>query len=451
MDDNEKQIESDTVEIKEIIKNEIDTTTNQTNQTTNQINQTNQSTNQTNETNQSTNQTNETNQSTNQTNETNQSTNQTNTTNTSKKIDLKGFLKNYFYVIIIGFLFIGVIFIGSIGLYLTKIADANILPTDINLAPYKEMSATELQEEIIKRAKIITMNPVKIRGLFGLNIWDDPIQSYSQKAYFDYKEFIDSFDDSWISRLNKYASNPSNSLSNLSLFISKILTSMTVNSFGLITNIYQILNFLPEWLTMLVSLFLGGFILTFINLYNLIIGIIYHIINIKQFFRNSLLQNSEVWEPENYSSWLRITKLILFGILWWWIVLGSILFLTPFYAMFITFYTFLKPLTAKYQLDKGEGKYGFWSFLKDNIIYKKSFLLILTSIGLFRSSSTYLGGNYALGLLIGVVIVGILFGMYNPSIPKNDPTQTYGAKLKTFELKLPNITKQSGGKKNKPN
>jgi hypothetical protein len=406
------------------------------------------------------NETNETNEKMNE-NETNEKmneneTNETNEINNTKEenINLKGFLKNYFYVIIFGFIFIGVILIGTVGLYLTKVSVSDILPSNIKLPPFRDVSPQELQEEIQKKAKIVIMNPIKIRTFFGLGIWDEPIQSYSQKAYFDYKEFMDSFNDSWLGMLRDYATNPQNSLSNFALYMSEVLNSMTSSSFGLISLLFKSLNMLPEWLTMLITIFIFFIFGIIVFFYNVIFGILYHISNFKQYFRDVSIDDENKWEPMRTTSWFEIIfkrAFNIFGILgliklfflicaYFWISFFSIL-ITP---VFVTLYTLIKPLTAKYKLDKGEGEYGFWSFLKDNIIYKKTFLLILTTLGLFQSTKTYLGGAFIFALLIGVIIVTFMLGLYNPTIPSNDPTQTLGINIKSYELKIP---KQSGGKK----
>jgi hypothetical protein len=104
--------------------------------------------------------------------------------NTEKKVNIKGFIENYFYVIIVSFIFIGVILFGSTGLYLTKLAMSDILPSDIKYTPYTNIVNPDLKDNII------IMNPVKIRTWFGFGFWNKPINTYSQKAVFNIKEFI---------------------------------------------------------------------------------------------------------------------------------------------------------------------------------------------------------------------------------------------------------------------
>ena len=112
---------------------------------------------------------------------------------TAKKTDWSGFFVN-FTSSVLTTICLGVILVGSIGLYTAKVANANILPDDINLMPYTNV------ERIVKERPIrpIYMNPVKIRTFFGLGFWSDPEEVYSQMAKFDNMDFL-----SW-SRKNKY-------------------------------------------------------------------------------------------------------------------------------------------------------------------------------------------------------------------------------------------------------
>jgi hypothetical protein len=373
------------------------------------------------------------------------------TTDTTKK-GFEGFFYNYFYLIVFGIL-LGVVLIGSMGLYLTKVAYADILPTNINLEPYVESSnvnKSELMEEVIKRAKIVTMNPVKIRGLFGFDFWNEPIETYSQKAYFDFPTFIKSFKKSWITKLRNN-SKPGNIFSNFNLFLYEVLSQMTASSFDIITNIFQILNYLPEWLTMLVTLFFGLIIGLFIYGYNFVVGIFYHIMNLKEYFRSESWTQPDTWESDSQNPLLMmfwwwkpgITKIIMFMFVWWWVTLISV-FVSP---LFVTLYTLITPLTATYKLEKGTNNtYNFWSFIKDNVIYKKSFLLVLATLGLINSTQTYLGNAYLFGLFIGILIVAFYFKIYTTNVPSGDPTETLGTTIDIKDDELTKMIKQIGGK-----
>jgi len=130
---------------------------------------------------------------------------------TTDKADWKGFSKNFSNGLITG-IFFGVIVIGSMGLFLAKVANANILPTDCDMEPYP--SSEKLVENIQERAvdmSIVYMNPVKILGLFGLKFWEEPTSEnyFIQEANFVNSEaklnFMNDFKNSWLCALKKKA------------------------------------------------------------------------------------------------------------------------------------------------------------------------------------------------------------------------------------------------------
>jgi hypothetical protein len=263
-----------------------------------------------------------------------------------KEADFKGFFDNYFWFILVTIILICVIFFGSITLFIIKVASSNILPSDLEYMPY-----TNIIDENYKEIEQI-INPIKIRSWFGLGIWDDPIQIYSQKASFDYNHFMNSFKKGWIHKLTKQASNPTHKLSNLALFMNETLLPLTASSFGIITYIFQILDYFPEWINMLFGALILLVASVIISGYNFIVSIFYHIFNFKQFFRSSTYGNPQLWEDESSISFLRIFKWISFGFIWFWIGLIST-FVSP---TFVTLYTLFKSLTAKYKLYKDDDK-----------------------------------------------------------------------------------------------
>jgi hypothetical protein len=104
----------------------------------------------------------------------------------------------------------------------------------------------------------------------------------------------------------------------------------------------------------------------------------------------------------------------------------------------------LSPLSAKYTLanmDKSSPEknklHNFVSFLKDVVTYKNSFILILIIYKLITNTSTYLGGSYVSGLVIGLII--LIFGLkiFQTQKPMEDTTEIL---LKTSSL--PDLSKQ---------
>ena len=86
---------------------------------------------------------------------------------TTDKGDWKGFSTAFSSVLVTG-IFFGVVVIGSMGLFLAKVANANILPTDYKIQPYPSDKAND---NLIKAREVATaiiyMNPVKILPFFG--------------------------------------------------------------------------------------------------------------------------------------------------------------------------------------------------------------------------------------------------------------------------------------------
>lgn len=132
------------------------------------------------------------------------------TENTTDKADWKGFSKNLSYGLITG-IFIGVIVIGSTGLFLAKVANANILPTECDIEPYPVIGSEEVTARIVPM-EIIYMNPVKIFSFFGLNFWTEPTSYYTQEANFVNADaelnFMNDFKNSWLCSLKNKAYPP---------------------------------------------------------------------------------------------------------------------------------------------------------------------------------------------------------------------------------------------------
>lgn len=134
---------------------------------------------------------------------------------TTDKADWKGFSKTFSNSLITG-IFLGVVVLGSVGLFLAKVANANILPTDCNIdiEPYPaiEPAIDPTLDKVPPRVvpmEIIYMNPVKILKNYGLNFWSEPEQYYVQEANFINDKaklnFMEDFKNSWLCSLKKKA------------------------------------------------------------------------------------------------------------------------------------------------------------------------------------------------------------------------------------------------------
>ena len=108
---------------------------------------------------------------------------------TTEQADWSGFSRNFTTGLVFNIL-IGIVCVGSIGLFFAKSANANIFPTNINMQPY-----TNVKRDL--NLEIIYMNPVKILPYYGLGFWADPEKFWIQEANFFNPEakinFMDNF------------------------------------------------------------------------------------------------------------------------------------------------------------------------------------------------------------------------------------------------------------------
>jgi hypothetical protein len=319
-------------------------------------------------------------------------------TGNSTTPDFKGFIKNYIFSIVftIG---ISVFIIGGLGLYTTKIAQSNILPDNIELAPYT------IKDRVVKdiEININIMKPL----FFSKN---DNISL--QKSIFNSQEYLDSFNKNFLCYLKKSADPKSGLLANPSLYFSIVYDNLVAKNFLAINTIFYYLSNLPESAIMLLYGIFGIFIWIPLFFFNFCISIFYHIINIPQLFRD-IDDTTNKWESVEQISFFHFTKMLLFFFIWIPIGIFSS-FNTP---VFFTIYGLIAPLFAKYKIKNTNNNnidYNVFNFLQDTFVYKKFFLFILITLSLFSNGIKYLGTNSIIGIIIAVMFAYFM-GLYtNP-------------------------------------
>jgi hypothetical protein len=345
------------------------------------------------------------------------------------------FIMNYIISIIIT-IGILIVLIGSLGLYTTKVAQSNILPDNINLAPY-----TDIARDIKEMA--IDMNIMKDRTWTGklTNI-------YSQKAYFNEKQYIANFKDTLTgSALNslKEWSEPTNGIiANPALYLSQIYNSLIANNFAFINTVFLYLSYFPEWTIMLLYGFFGFFIWMALYLFNFCASILYHFTNILNLFRTTLSGDNTKWETNATVSLFgfnRITKWICFWFLWWWLAFISI-FLTPIITSLLAL---ISPLQASYKIDiKSKKKMGILDFITDTIVYKKTFIFILATISLLYNSITILGAQSLIGVIVAIIF-SYFIGLYTQTIPELNDITNFSQNLANQTVIQAKLVKLTGG------
>ena len=325
----------------------------------------------------------------------------------TSSMDIKGFIKNYLYSIIftIG---ISIFVVGTLGLYTTKVAQANILPTS-EYVPFTD------------KKKIVEELPIDI-NIMRQYFWSS--DSVSQKAIFDNTAFLDSYKNSWIfCKLCGVMAKPNYSwAANNFLYLSSVYEGMISTNYWLITCLFYYLSFLPESIIMLLYSFFGIFLWFGLYFINICLSIYYHISSLPQFLRKASKDDKNEWEAAADTSILRPMKIIIFILIGWIIAFVSLI-CAP---IFNTIYGLISPLYATYRIVgeaevEEDGKIkrkGLFDFIKNTFVYKRYFFLILASLSIISNGNTYLGSSATPIIVVTIILLYIFSGLYSNEIPK---------------------------------
>jgi hypothetical protein len=120
---------------------------------------------------------------------------------------------------------------------------------------------------------------------------------------------------------------------------------------------------------------------------------------------------SVVKHLEWYETWIFYPVIVFFYFIG---ALYSALFISP---TIVTFYAFFKALGANYvvrdktskEIPKDAPKQNVFSFIKNTLYYKKTFLIILVMLNLMGVTNEFLGTSYLSGVIIACLI--LIFGL----------------------------------------
>ena len=186
--------------------------------------------------------------------------------------------------------------VGGLGLYTTKVVQANLLPDDIELAPFTVFD------------RVVKDIPIDI-NIMRPSFFSENKETISQKAIFETKAYLDSFSNGFLCSLKENADVNSGLFANIPLFFSMVYDSIIAKNFYFMNNVFLYFSYLPESIIMLLYGIFGIFIWIILYFWNVAISIFYHFINIPNFFRDS--ENGK-WESQDNISFLRFTKFMLF-------------------------------------------------------------------------------------------------------------------------------------------
>jgi hypothetical protein len=343
--------------------------------------------------------------------------------NSDKPPDYAGFFSNIVLSVIINRIFISFLLVGSIGLYICKIAQANILPDNMEYIPF---GSKPVQIEQIP----INVNVVKEYGLSGLGwlIGETPKKLWSTKILFN----IDNSETGTIAFIKSLQTKPK-SASFFGLYISNIILSVISINNLIINKVFSIANeFLPESAIIILFPFVLIFLFIFFFILNIILCFFFQVKFWKDFFMDKNIKDNKVnWiEPFTYLRPWRAFLLFLYVIF----LFFPMATMTPF---ILILYSFLSPLFISGENQSNKEPYNFAKFIKDVLLYKSQLFLIILSLGLIIDSNKYLGSNSMIGCIIGIIIVFFGLHLYNQYIPKNDLNLTPGlASLKPAKIRV---------------
>jgi hypothetical protein len=317
---------------------------------------------------------------------------------TTNSPDFKGFITNYLLSIIFT---IGIVIfvIGGLGLYTTKVAQSNILPDNIDYAPF-----TMFDREV---------KPIPIDiNITRPSMFSENTETLSQKVLFNSKEYLDSFNKNFLCSLKKSAVPTNGLFANLPLYFSFVYDNIVAKNFLAINMLFFYLSYLPESVIMILYGFFGIFLWLGLYFFNICISIFYHIMNIPQLFRVASSKNDNEWEKMDQIGFIRFIKLLLFFFLW--VPIGSLsAFVVP---PFFTIYALIAPLLATYKQKNSTTNENVMDYITDTIAYKKYFFFILATVSLFSNGMKYLGNNAIIGIIIAVLFAYFM-GLYTNELP----------------------------------
>ncbi len=339
--------------------------------------------------------------------------------NSSDKGDYLKNIGSFMTSVVVMFIAITVYYTGSgLVLYACKLAQSNILPTDIHCSPY-----TDLKPDI---------QPIKT-NIFTTG-GDSPL---SMKLSFPYNEYNSK--NYIIDMFREYKNDPkSNFLANY--FISMIESVIHFN-YSIFNKILDMLNGLPEFLLVIFGPAMAAFMTTIIFILDHVYLIYLWFAQMGWFFKtnsNDTGTGNPKWEdvtfvsPFNY--WCAIGLVILFAILFFF-ALPVISILAAFSISWCIFSCIM------YKAEMGDKIISALPIIKDTFKYYKTLIMSILSFFVIVSAFSKLGtlpGIFSI-LTLALIYFGIIsIDLFNPSGKNNlSPVVSDNQAKKTCSFKEP--------------
>lgn len=289
---------------------------------------------------------------------------------------------------------ISVFTFGVLGLYMTKIAQANILPTDPDNAPFT--------------SKICGIDSAPIY----YNFLSSGDESYGQPMFFDHEFFLETYKtDSIICWLKKRA-DLATKTPNVSNYLYKIFRDVCIFNNYIINLFYYGISGLPELAIMTICGLAWHFILIALGVLNFIVVAYYIFAHILDSFNQTGLGEDIVETSSDGWFFKTAMKALMFFMIFGIIMLA-------FYgvgAVFFTIYCLLIPFFVRFKKsDQSPDKYkkysnheNIWDFFKDILYFKKIYFLFLTLCSLLSAFVTVGGGKAAAPIVfVGLIVLAL--------------------------------------------
>lgn len=328
---------------------------------------------------------------------------------------------------------LGVFVIGSMGLYATKVAQANVMPTNAEWAPFSNVARN------VKEVRV-DMQSVPLFG--GGRGSAEGVAS--QKAVFDAAGYLASFKDGWLCSIKAGAKPDGGWLANGYLFFFTVFSELIAKNAAIQQSVFATLAQMPDWLIMMSYGWFGWLFWFGLYLANFGLNVFTMLMSVPQLFRTAASADETKWQPEDAIGF-SVSKSLLFFFVW--LPVGFIAsFLTP---LWFTVYSLGLPLSAKYEtvVSGGSGapaaapapmppqrpsvfqmpppppphpnqvggdstggakKKGFLDFLQDVFVYKRQLYMILATLSLVYNVSSYLDST---ALIATVLAIAALYFM----------------------------------------
>jgi len=282
----------------------------------------------------------------------------------------------------------GIVFIGSLSLYTSLIAETGMLK-------FNGDSNVKMEQ---KMSKPVYAHDTKIYSGFPPQLDKEirtPLVFESQSNdNISNNIFINSLKKTDITVLH---------------YIKKILFSMIDNNYTVINTVYSLLYKLPESLLLCLSLYgtpLLWFVMFFVNM-----GLagFYHIYHFKEIFvscgSDGQCSSGMVFGP---------TKFVVAFIYWFFFAFPMTMFVYPSIAMA---YSYLSPLIAPFINSKTGKKYNFIEYVIDMLSYKRQLIMWLISLTLVRVVYMSLGATDAFSCLASIMVLAAFTRIYSQYLP----------------------------------